>query len=424
LRLAAPKELRKVVLGSGATRWEVRYREAGRGSVRRARRFLLKADAEAFEREMLRRRQLGELAESDWAGRTVAELAEDWFGLYVIPNLEPRTQRDYARLLDRHVVPRLGSHRLREVRPEVVDRFRRELERQGTGRSQTRQALAVLQGMFRYAEERGRVRQNPVRLVRKPSGKRQRAVVALAPETVEAIRSTLIASGRLGDATLVSVLAYTGPRPQEGPGHRVAAHPGTHTPHRAEERGRGAPSRAEDRQAAAHGRPDRSIARRPARVAPGARQSTPRSGLPQPEGRPWHEHDWLTGTAGSGPRRRAVPVSPSRPTRCATPTRRSASARGLDPRAGRGARALAADDAEHLRPRDPGATGSTSRLGGGAGPTGPQAARTGGLICTPRGIPVDEMWTTSREGRAPPFRKYPVNRTYRAGSSAVRAADS
>ena len=201
---------KKVTLSNGDERWEVRYRDSGRESPERKRRFLRKGDAEVFEVEIRRRKQLGDLAGSEWSRRSVGELAADWFDLYVIPNLAKRTRRDYQVLLDRHVIPRLGHLKLRDVSTDVVDRFRRDLERQGTGRSQTRQALAVLQGMFRYAEERGRVMRNPVRLVRKPSNKRTRVVTVLTPETVERVREEMLAEDRIGDATLVSVLAYPG----------------------------------------------------------------------------------------------------------------------------------------------------------------------------------------------------------------------
>lgn len=55
----------------------------------------------------------------------------------------------------------------------------------------------------------------PVKLVRKPSGRRQRAIVLLPPRQVEAVRAALMRSDHFGDATLVSVLAYAGLRPQE-----------------------------------------------------------------------------------------------------------------------------------------------------------------------------------------------------------------
>jgi integrase len=51
--------------------------------------------------------------------------------------------------------------------------------------------------------------------VSKPSGQRKRAVVPPSPFVVEAMRADLRASGRLRDATLVTVLAYAGLRPGE-----------------------------------------------------------------------------------------------------------------------------------------------------------------------------------------------------------------
>jgi integrase len=65
-----------------------------------------------------------------------------------------------------------------------------------------------------YAVACGEIDANPVRDVRKPSRRPKRVVRPLTPEQVEAIRE------RLGqrDATLVSVLAYAGPRPAEALG--------------------------------------------------------------------------------------------------------------------------------------------------------------------------------------------------------------
>lgn len=195
-------------------RFQVRWYEAGRGSARRKRTFALRRDALAFSADLERRRALGELAESAWAKRPLTDLVEDWWEHYAISNLSGRTRRDYMRLLERHIAPRLGALPLRAVTLATVDTFRRDLERAGVTGSQLRQTLAVLQGVFRYAEERGRVTRNPVRLVRKPPATRKRAVAALSPAQVEQIR-TEMAGARVGSATLVSVLAYAGLRPQE-----------------------------------------------------------------------------------------------------------------------------------------------------------------------------------------------------------------
>ncbi|HEY6776024.1 MAG TPA: hypothetical protein VI122_05900 [Thermoleophilaceae bacterium] len=204
-----------MTLRNGEVRWEVGYYDADRGSARRRRRFQRREDAQTFLDEMRRRRRLGELAEAEWARRTVRHLALDWWALYVLPNLSARTRRDYRKLLDRHIIPRLGSHRLCDVTVPVVDDFKAKLLAAGVGDSQTRQALAVLSGMFTYAERRDRVAKNPLRLVKKPFGRRKRAVVCLPPLSVELARALLLQKERYGAAALVCMLAYAGPRPQD-----------------------------------------------------------------------------------------------------------------------------------------------------------------------------------------------------------------
>ena len=71
----------------------------------------------------------------------------------------------------------------------------------------------MLQGILSRAVEWQRIASNPVAVVRKPSAKRQREVVVLEPERVESLRRHLIDCGAIGDAVLVSVLAYAGLRP-------------------------------------------------------------------------------------------------------------------------------------------------------------------------------------------------------------------
>jgi integrase len=70
----------------------------------------------------------------------------------------------------------------------------------------------VVQSIYRRAVEWGRLTSNPAKAVRKPSGRRERAIRPLSPVAVEAVRGELPD----GDATLVSLLAYAGLRcPEE-----------------------------------------------------------------------------------------------------------------------------------------------------------------------------------------------------------------
>jgi integrase len=136
--------------------------------------------------------------------------------IYAKPNLAYNTLAGYAPVLDKHVLPRLGRLKLREVTPEVLARFRADLEKAGVGRSNVRISLVVVQAMFRRAQEWGWVSSNPAKAVRKPSGVRERAVVCLEPARVEAIRNVMLAQGRSYAALMVSLAAYAGLRiPEE-----------------------------------------------------------------------------------------------------------------------------------------------------------------------------------------------------------------
>jgi integrase len=121
----------------------------------------------------------------------------------------------YARLWNLHVEPRLGDRRLRDLTPRVIAHFRSDLESDGIGVEAIRKSMAMLQGILQRAVEWERLRSNPVRAVRKPPKRRQRAIVPFPPATIEQLRAALLRDGRLRDATLISVLAYAGLRPQE-----------------------------------------------------------------------------------------------------------------------------------------------------------------------------------------------------------------
>ena len=154
-----------------------------------------------------------------------------------MPNLAPNTLRSYASLWDAHVLPRLGGFPLRELTPELISRYRTDLAAAGVGEASIRKTLAILQGALERAVEWRRLPTNPARPVRKPSQERQRAVRPLPPDRVEAIRARLLSAGRLGDATLVSVLAYAGLRPAEVLALTWGTHPRPDDPRRARARG-------------------------------------------------------------------------------------------------------------------------------------------------------------------------------------------
>lgn len=102
---------------------------------------------------MLRLRRTGDLAMVDAGRTTLAEFGrERWWPLYA-STLERNTRATYASLWDKHVLPRIGGLRLRELRPEVLQRFRTDLERAGVGPAATRKTLMLLQGVLQRAVE-------------------------------------------------------------------------------------------------------------------------------------------------------------------------------------------------------------------------------------------------------------------------------
>jgi integrase len=190
----------------------VRWRQAGQN---RSKVLGRKRDAEVFDADLRHKKRTGEIAALDAGKETLAEFGEEWWRLYAEPNLAASTLKVYAILWDTHVLPRLGSLRLREITPLVITRFRIELEAEGVGRVSIHKAMTLLQGVLRRACEWDRLASNPARAVRKPRAGRARAIEPFTPDAVEAIRAWLLGRELIRDATLVSVLAYAGLRPGE-----------------------------------------------------------------------------------------------------------------------------------------------------------------------------------------------------------------
>lgn len=199
--------------GTAYAVWRVRWHDAT--GAERSRTFDTRADAEAYEATVRLAKRGGELAALDAGRETLAEFAEQWWKVAAEPNLEVATLKTYACAWNRHALPRLGEHRLRDPTPAAIAAFRQDLERAGVGAAAVRKTLTMLQSMLRVAVEWGRIASNPVKATRKPRVGSQRAVRPLPPTTVEQLRAWLTSHRGVRDSTLVSVLAYAGLRPQE-----------------------------------------------------------------------------------------------------------------------------------------------------------------------------------------------------------------
>ena len=194
------------VIETGAgRRYKVRWREGGRN---RARHFERAGDARAFDAEMRRHGQTRGM-NIVASNLTVDEYAETWLRGKARTTSD-RTPDVYAVQLDLRISPMLGGYRLTEVTPPIVRDFIARMQKAGTGDPTIVKTCTVLQSMFRQAVEDGLVDRNPVVGVKKPSQRRTRVPDVVPPRIVEAIRAQL----EPRDATLVSVLAYAGLRPE------------------------------------------------------------------------------------------------------------------------------------------------------------------------------------------------------------------
>lgn len=212
-------------------KWEVRWLEGGR---HRSRLFDRKGDADAFDRDVKRRKQLGNLATGVIQSRlTLAQFIEDdWWPRYAVPNLAPDTRLRYLQIIGKHLLPRVGDYELRQFTPLLVEDLRDQLLRAGVGDPTIIKTLGVLQGVMKRAVVHGLIPVNPVTAVDKPRQKAGALPQPLAPETVERIRAHMLTMWqsakrgpgrpvaelqwwRVRNATIVSVLAYAGLRPAE-----------------------------------------------------------------------------------------------------------------------------------------------------------------------------------------------------------------
>lgn len=163
---------------------EVRWKEGGR---HRSRLFDKVRDAEAFDREIKRNKQLGTLASSVLQSHmTLTDFVRDeWWPKYAIPNLDQSTREVYAQTWAKDLLPRVGGYELRELTPAVVEDLRAQLHAANVGEPTQIKALGILQGICKRAVVRGLIPSNPVLPVDKPRQTTRPQLDPLAPVVVE-----------------------------------------------------------------------------------------------------------------------------------------------------------------------------------------------------------------------------------------------
>lgn len=226
----------------GTRGWEVRWRE---NNANRSRMFALKEDADAWDREVQRRKQLGPIAVQQLTtrgGPTLGQwVTERWAPEHAVM-LADSTRNRYAEVYSVHIAPWLDYVPLGHFGAPLLSGWQAALIKAGVSPGTIHKARTLLSSVLRHAAENGAIMANPLSLVRAPRSAPRDAVQPLSPAVVERIRRAMLtppdreigasvpgqrarrrytrpAPGtpqtRQRDALIVSILAYAGLRPGE-----------------------------------------------------------------------------------------------------------------------------------------------------------------------------------------------------------------
>lgn len=192
--------------------YRVKYWQADR---QRSKTFSTKAGADRYDAEVKRRRLEGKPVNRQQDAPLLADFIVDW--LAGRSDLSEKTLISYSQALDTHVLPYLGVLRVHgsDLRPAVLAEWQRERLAAGAGPSIIKRARGVLSQVLDAAVlPHELLDSNPIVPVKPPKVPPSEPRIITAIE-VERIRRQLIEQGDIGSATLVSVLAYVGVRPQD-----------------------------------------------------------------------------------------------------------------------------------------------------------------------------------------------------------------
>jgi integrase len=186
--------------------WTVRWRQ---GKNNRSRTFKTKDEARRWQ-GMVERSEIAAPHPSQVP--TLIEYADRWLDRR--PDLAETTRTQYRRWLDFHIHPELGHRPVSELTPQVMLGWQDQRLADGAGPAVLGKAQTLLSQILDRAVLEGFLPHNPLASLKRPAHKKNEPRF-LSASQVEAIRDYYLDHDDLGSATLVSVLAYVGIRPQD-----------------------------------------------------------------------------------------------------------------------------------------------------------------------------------------------------------------
>lgn len=189
-------------------KYRVRWRQ---GTQQRSRTFDRKADAELFEAEIRRRRQLGPTLARDVLQATITldDFVRTGFRTHAV-TLAAASRRHYRWALENHLSGLL-SVPLAAIDVPLLAAYQRRLLDAGRTPNTVREAMVKLSGILQIAVEHGHIAANPVHSLRKVPREPGEEVHALSPVELERLVAAL--DGR--DRAIVTLAGHLGLRPIE-----------------------------------------------------------------------------------------------------------------------------------------------------------------------------------------------------------------
>jgi integrase len=194
-------------------KWQVRWRQ---GSSNRSRTFNTKEEARIWQ-GMMERSEVAPLRADEVP--TLAEYCDRWLARR--NDLADSTRVQYRRWLTYHVYPplwrggqELGMMKLHEFDSQVMVRWQDARLDDDAGPAVLGKTQTLLSQIFDRAVLEGYLPHNPLASMKRPGYKKKKARFLSATQ-VESLRSWYLDHDDLGSATLISVLAYIGIRPQD-----------------------------------------------------------------------------------------------------------------------------------------------------------------------------------------------------------------
>src|SRR5829696_8236940 len=178
--------VQRVARRGGSRAYRVRWREDGRMCSRT---FDRRPDAEAWDREVKRRQQLGPLAVQQLTDRSVTLgewIVERWTPEHGV-TLEKSTRTRYANVYALHIAPTLDDVPLNGLTVGVLRRWQARLVAEGMNPGTVHKCRTFLSSVLRHAAEAEAIPANPMALVRAPRAEHREQVRPLAPVKVERI---------------------------------------------------------------------------------------------------------------------------------------------------------------------------------------------------------------------------------------------